>query len=759
MALEGTATAITMTSTMADAPSVTVPGDDAPVKIIDRDQMRVLGQNLFKSFETYRRDRRIQELRWLRNLRQYLGFYDPDVETRLAANRSRAYPKMTRVKCISMLARIMDLMFPSDDRNWTISARPSADMDINDVMSAIQDRQKRDQAAGQQPPSPLTKDYVTSAVQELATKRAQDLSIEIDDQLEELGGDQSYDYIQLNNEVVAGGILYGIGMLVGPYVREMPMATWDWDEQTQQPVASQNKKYMPQYDFLSVWDFYPDLSAKRIEDMDGHFVRKVMSKKQVRDLGKRSDFFENVIKDYLSMNGTGNYKPQEFETELRSMGVKANVNDQQANSMKYEVIIWHGPIDAQMLEMAGVDVPQDKRADMIDAEVWMIDNYVIKASMNPWSQLGVDVRTLHPFIFDRDDTAPIGFGLPNVLRDTQMSIAAATRMMMDNASVVCGPIVEMNTNLLRADQDLTGLYAYRTFYRDDDGQSAQYPAIREIKVESHIDDLLKVIDLFMKLADIETFVGPATGGDMSKMPSEPMRNAAGASMLMGSAALPFKQIIRNFDKFTKSVMQSLVQFNRQFNPGGTPEADYDVIARGATSLIAKEVRGMQVDQLAASLKPEEAMHVDMRKLVEARFRVRDLADMLVSEAEAAQRQSMQDQATQLDKQLQQAGIEASTRNLLSQAFKNIAQGQANQARGQAEAVNSAITVLEKGAALSGHQIEPQSQGGGAGAPLPAVAGGPAASPGLGAVAGLGGAGAVQAPGMQPPGVPPGPGGM
>ena len=107
---------------------------------------------------------------------------------------------------------------------------------------------------------------------------------------------------------------------------------------------------------------------------------------------------------------------------------------------------------------------------------------------------------------------------------------------------------------------------------------------------------------------------------MSSMPSEPMRNLGGASMLMGHAALPFKDIIRNFDRFTQSVIQSLVSFNRMLNKDVVKVADYDVIARGATSLIAKELRGQQIDQLVSTLTPEEKIHADMRKLVEARFR-------------------------------------------------------------------------------------------------------------------------------------------
>jgi hypothetical protein len=257
--------------------------------------------------------------------------------------------------------------------------------------------------------------------------------------------------------------------------------------------------------------------------------------------------------------------------------------------------------------------------------------------------------------------------------------------------------------------------------------------VRNIEINAHLDELLKVIELFMKFCDQETFVGPATGGDMEKAPSEPMRTAAGASMLRSDAALPFKDIVRSFDSFTQSIIESLVQFNKKFNPTRAPEGDYNVIARGATSLIAKEVRGMQVDQLATTLTPEDRIHVDTRKLVEARFAVRDLTDLLVSEEDAKRNQQVQDAQAAAQQKQQQELAEANVRKLLSDAFKNIAQGQKNSAAADSDAVNTALALLEAGI---NNALTPGGPSGGAG---------PDAVPQPGDGGDTGGAPAPQAP--------------
>jgi hypothetical protein len=680
-----------------EPPSVTVPANDSsPVDRIDARSLQALGQHMWRIFMQYISDRRIAELRWLRNQRQYLGIYDPEIEKELNVNRSKAYPRITRVKCISVVSRLMNLMFQGNERNWELKAAPWPDITLQETQEAIQQAQEADQKAGAQVEMDL--DYAMRAIQDYANRRACKLSDLIDDQLQELGGDQTLDYVALNRKVLQSGVQYGLGVLRGPFVRKSETVDWKMDTRTGVPKPKKKVFYKPLFEFLPVWDFYPDLAAKTMHSMDGYFVRHVMSRHQVSKLMSREGFFADIIRKFLNTHPQGNYRPQPFETELRAMGVKVNVNEMKWETLKYEIIVWHGPVSGEYLRLAGVEVEDSKLADDLDAEVWLMEGNVIRCALNPWAELEVDMTMIHAFLYDEDDTSPIGFGLPNAIRDSQMAVAAATRMLMDNASVVCGPNIEINTDLLRPDQDLRAVAAYKIWYREGEGVDAQWPAVRNVQIDAHLDSLLKIIELFLKFADSETFVGPSTGGDMSQAPSEPLRTAAGASMLRGDAALPFKDMIRAFDRFTQSVIQSLVIFNRKFNPELAPDGDYDVIARGATSLIAKELRGAQADQLAMTLKPEEMVHVDERKLVLARLKARDMDDILVTEAQARQRQQAQDQQAQQAQQMQERELEATVRKLLSDAYKNITQGQKNAANADATTVQAALDLLERGMA-------------------------------------------------------------
>src|ERR1700746_1563952 len=161
---------------------------DFPVKKISSEALRTLGQRFNKLFMQYVSDRRIVELRWLANQRQYLGLYDPEVEKSFSPNRSKAYPKLTRTKCISVLARICNLMFQGDERNLAIHAAPWPDITAQEVRDAISLAQEKDQTAGVSTPNPTDTfafdNYVMDALNRYADLRADKLSTLIDDQLQ-----------------------------------------------------------------------------------------------------------------------------------------------------------------------------------------------------------------------------------------------------------------------------------------------------------------------------------------------------------------------------------------------------------------------------------------------------------------------------------------------------------------------------------------------------------------------------------------------
>jgi hypothetical protein len=495
------------------------------------------------------------------------------------------------------------------------------------------------------------------------------------------------------------GIQYGCGVVKGPFVRQQKQRTWEIDPVTKQATPVNSVAMRPQFEFIPLWDYYPDMSAKTFQQMDGQFTRMVLSRAQIRALADRKDFNRAAIMDYLNKNPKGNYKEKQHESDLKTLGVHTNVNKN--DGRKYEALVWDGYIPSEDLRAIGLAVPE-RQSEMYDACVWVLDKTIIKADISPWVELEPEERIsmFHHFVFEEDDSNLLGNGLPSVMRDSQMALAAATRMMLDNASVTCGPNLEVNRDMMAPGADDTSIAPYKIWYREGKGAEASIPAVRTIPIDSHLPELQTLVNMFREFADAETFVNAATGGDMQKMPSEPFRTAAGASMLRGDAALPFRDVVRNFDVFTVSMMNSLIAFNRHFNPKESISGDFQPIARGSSSLIAKEVRGMAYDQLAQTLTPQEQKYIDWRGLCKERLAVRDIdiSKVMVTDDEANRRDMAESADQQKKDEEMQSLMRAEVRKLLTEAVKNLTQSDKNAASADAATYNAVLQGLERGVA-------------------------------------------------------------
>lgn len=657
-------------------------GQKLEARLRDEEALRKLGSAMRAKFAAYSSDRRETEDQWLRNLRQYLGKYDPDVP--IDADQSRAYPKVTRVKVVSMVSRLMSLLFPADEANWSLEPSPVPELDEQRLQRMLEAWAARD------PQAEVTQESLDKFLVDYAAERTRRLSEIITDQLNDVGDKDARDYSTLVRRVVASAVKFSMGVLKGPMTIETSERRVRIDPLTRLPTISQETRYRPYFEFVPVWDYYPDMSAKSFDQMDGQFQRHVFSKHQLLALAKRGDFDTKAIRDFIASNPDGNCTRQNHETQMSTL------SNEKAPTVanKYEVLEWWGHVSGGDLAAAGVEVPEELHTAEVKATLWLLGESVIKAARDPFPD---GARMYHQFIFEDDEVNLCGSGLPPIVRDSQLAVSTAARMLMDNAAVACGPQVEVDENLLAAGQDAR-VRPFQVWRKDEDAPPNSGNAVRELKFDAHIGELLQVVRTFKGLADEETFVGPMTGGDMANAPSEAMRTTGGASMLMGNAALPFRDIVRNFDAFTASVIYSLVKWNELFNVDEDIFGDVRPVPRGATSLIAKELRAFALDNLANTMTEDERLYIDMKALARHRLLVRDLPlnELMVSDEEAERREQAREQERQAQMQLQNQMLQEQIAGLRADAFKATTQGQKNLDAGQVAVFNAVAAALEKG---------------------------------------------------------------
>ena len=662
----------------------------AEIPVINEEQLNSFGTRLFALFGIHETDRKAAEDRWLKNMRQFRGIYDPEILALIDADKSKAYPKLTRKVVIGTVARLMQMLWPQTEKNYGVRNSPIPDLSqaqLQEVLDTLVNAKAQD---GDPAQVQLADDEIEKAIVAFAKGRAEKMELKVDDDLQEM------EFITLARRVVFSAVLYNVGVLAGPFNLKFKARKWQRNQFTGKYEALEVDKYKPLYEFRLVWDHYPDMTAKTLVAQDGAFDRHIMTRAQVEELIERPDFMGDRITAWLTQNAGGNYKPKWWETVIKGEPKSDQTYVSQKETRKYELLSYWGAVTGHELRAAGIEVDGAQLSKTFYANAWTIDNWVIKAKLSPFKG---QVRQHHYFVFEEDDLSLLGNGQSDTMRDSQLSLGEVTRAALDNSSVV-GPMAVVNDDHLAPGQD-TSIRKHKTWHIEDMPSNAQITnAVANFTIDSHISELLALRQAILDFSSEESGLPPPSLGDVSQGGSEALRTQGGASMFLGAAALPVRDTVRNYDSFTMSVINSLVQWNRKFDPDPARDGDHTVIARGSTSLIAKEVLALSLDAVRQTVTPDEAPHIKTRKLLQMRLKARDVPlDEIMEDEDVAnatiKRNAEMQQKTQ---QQQMALIEAQVHEALAKAVASIAKAHKDDAGIEQ---NAAALVLE--AISAGHE--------------------------------------------------------
>lgn len=632
------------------------PPEKQPEKTPERISLDQLGSSLRGKFMEAETERQIVEQEWLASLRQFKGIYDPDVSANFQMNKSKAFIRLTRTKVKSADARVMDMLFPAgNEKNWEIDPTPVAEIDPDAhghiILSMIQkglsalsqqvsqldnDALRQAVESGQiLPPEQIavleqavargnikaipaalqpSQDAVMAAVEKEAEKRCVAMRKRISDQFTEMR------YSITVRDVIHSGNLFGTGILKGPLVERRTRKKWVLDAKSGEwSTRDAQEEYRPFAEFVPIWDVYPDQSVADLSKAEYVFQRHVMPRSELRNLKMRQDFDAEEIEEYIDTHPDGDATYKTWETELRNVSKDENFKTHERRK-HYEVLEFWGMQDGRDLMNCGIDVPEELMNLEVEVNAWMVGNRVIKLELNPTE---TSYRPYHFFYFEKDDTSIWGIGIADIYRWAQQIANSSMRATLDNLGTIAGPVYEINLDLMDPDDRPDEIFPFRIIYRRGKGQDAQYQALHVHEANSRITELLSVFNLAKQLGDETTTLPSYTHGEQDKGVS---RTVGGLSMLMGAATVTMKDIIRNFDDgITKPFVTAMYDWNMQFSDDESIKGDYQVSARGSTSLVAKELYGNQLDVLAQTTKdPIDAQYIRRLELNRARFTARDL---------------------------------------------------------------------------------------------------------------------------------------
>jgi hypothetical protein len=645
--------------------------DDAPPPVPSN--MDALGAVLLGEFEQAKEARRETEQRWIADLRQYRGQYDAATLDKIG-NRSKAFVRKTRVKVKTVDARVQDLLFPAGaEKNWDIQPTPKPSL------SADQRIEIRNRLIAMANGAKPTRQQFETAVAEWAKERSKSMNKTIDDQLTEAR------YKSACLKAIHSGNLYGAGVIKGPLV-ERKIRT-RFVKQGNKWVPQSESYVVPFIDYVPLWRFFPDMAgATELEQCRFTYELHSMSRHEMASLAERKSFNKERIVNYIKANRDGFSMLKEHEAELRQIGERS-VTQVQLNG-RYDVLERWGWIDGESLRNAGIEVPEERVHESFFSNVWMLPNgEIIKAVLQPMNGI---TWPYHIYYFDKDESSFFPEGLASIMRDDQTMLNAATRLMLDNAAITAGPMLEVTVGLLEATEKVDEMYPWKIWLRNN--QAPGNPAVRAINLESRLGDLGKMAAMFENNADEVTAIPRYMSGE--NVSSGAAGTAAGMSMLIGNVNIVIKDLIGSWDDgVTISFIRGMYFWNMQFNPDDSIKGDFDVKARGTASLVAKEVRTRQLNEFAQlTANPEDAPFIKRHRLNILRAEANEMTDVVKTEEEVAAEQNSD--AAKKQREMQEQIVQLQLEEAKGKVTKLLADAEAAKTKAQEMLANIELIVAK-----------------------------------------------------------------
>ena len=502
------------------------------------------------------------EQRWLDDIRQYHGQYDVREQTRLEQQGgSKVYVNITRNKTNAAEARLQDMLFPTDDKNWAINPTPVPELEMMPVQAPNQDPAIR-----------------ARELESIAKKQAELMETEIDDQLTESR------YQVKSRDVIHDACQLGTAVLKGPVIIGRTKKRWDTmpDGMSMLQIVEELE---PSLERVDPWDFYPDMSAKSPDEFEFVFERRRMSKKQLRDLAKLPGVMVSQIRELVSSNAKSTHIAKDFIDDIRGItGI-----DTVGEGNKYEIWEYHGPIsktelmDALSMQDDDLDTSDiDELDDEVEAVVFFSGSQVIKVSINPMDS---DERPFAVFNWEKDESSVFGFGVPYLMRNPQKLINASWRMMMDNAGLSSSDQIVVNKSLISpADGDWRMTPKKVWNLKAQNRSPAE--AFAAFSTPSHQGELSNIFMMARQLADEETNLPLIAQGEQS---ANVTKTSSGMAMLMNSSNIVLRKAVKNWDDdITEPLIRRFYDWNMQFSTKGEIKGDFTIEARGSSALLVRE---------------------------------------------------------------------------------------------------------------------------------------------------------------------------
>jgi hypothetical protein len=280
----------------------------------------------------------------------------------------------------------------------------------------------------------------------------------------------------------------------------------------------------------------------------------------------------------------------------------ADITDE-GNPVTDRYVVWeyHGPLECDEVEtiltvMQGAGGRQKWRDDYSELDevrviVFFCDGKLLK--IEPDWLLDTNETLYSVVSFEKSETSVLGgYGVPAMMRDPARAVAAAWRMLLDNAGLSVGPQVVVDKARIEPENGVWKLEPRKVWKKTGDDLATDAKPFEVFNIPSNTAELVQVIELALKFIDETTSLPLIAQGEQGAHITD---TAGGMSMLMNSANVIFRNVVKNWDDdMTTPMIRRFYDWNMQFNPKEEIKGDLQVEARGTSALLVRELQSQNL---------------------------------------------------------------------------------------------------------------------------------------------------------------------
>ena len=545
------------------------------------------------------------EQKMLMALRQRNGEYEADKLKQIRdQGGSEIFMMITEVKCRAAESWLRDILLDNGTPPWDIVPTPIPDL------SPVQTQEIQDifanrvldivQSTGQAPTKEdmseikemISQQYRFRVLQD-AQNRADKMKLKIEDQFAQGGWPESF------NDFVTDLVTYPAAFVKGPVVRRQ--RALGWKTEGGRTIVDPIERLAPEFERVDPFRIYPEPGITTIDE--GYlFEHHPMTRMELAELVGVPGYDEDAIRKVLD-EGAGSSWINE-DVELIKEEQERKFYSYMRPTDIFDALEFWGKVSGKMLREWGMteeEVPDEARE--YDANVWMVNNYVIKAVLN-YDPLGQKPYAKTSLI--KCPGAFWGKGIPEIIEDIQNVCNAAARALVNNMGISSGPQVEVNLERIPPNEDITQMHPWKIWQVTNDPVGSSAPAVRFTQPEDNSNTLVAVYEKFARLADEHSGIPAYLYGDLNVQGAG--RTSSGLSMLMGAAGKGIRQVVGHIDSdVIKPIVQRQFVYNMRYDEDESIKGDAQVVARGAVNLAVKEtVNVRRIEFLNATANPIDA---------------------------------------------------------------------------------------------------------------------------------------------------------